>query len=87
MKLTVQPNDRGLDGYSATVEIELHTAEGVFYRTHTAHDRIIFAKPQTIPLGVARLILIIDGQRQESTVEVLPHESPSEWIPLRILHS
>jgi hypothetical protein len=71
--------------YSAAVEIQLHTSNRVLYPSQAGHDRLIFREPQTLELSTARLIILVDGQEQESTVEILPHESPSRRIPIRIV--
>jgi hypothetical protein len=81
----LQKTQRPLTGYSATVEIELHTAAGVHYPTQTAHDRLLFSKPIALEPSVARLVITIDGEPQESTIEILPYEVPSDRVPVRIV--
>jgi hypothetical protein len=77
MPLTLPQNHPQTGGYSASVEIELHTESCVLHPTHTADDRLIFAHPQSIQPSKARLIIIVDGEPRESTIEILPYESPS----------
>jgi hypothetical protein len=85
MPLTLPKTDRANSGHSAVVRIELHTAHGLFYPTHTAHECLIFREPQILEPSEARLVISIDGEPQESKVEILPHPSPNNRIPIRIV--
>jgi len=83
--LTLPKTDRTRSGHSAVVRIELHTNGGVFYPTHTAHEWLSFREPQVLEPSEGRLIISIDGELQESKVEILPHQSPNKRIPIRVV--
>jgi hypothetical protein len=86
---TVTPSGEAASrkSYSADVRIRLEAKCGVLYPSQVAHDRLIFLEPQTLEPSSARLIISVDDFVRESIVEILPHESPSEWIPIRTLSS
>ena len=74
-----------LPGNSAHVRIELSVGDRLLFPTHTAPDFLIFGDPQTLSPSNARLLISVDGQSSESTVEILPHLSPATRIPIRLI--
>ena len=72
-------------GYSATVRIDLHADGRSFSPSQTASDYLLFRQPQRIPSCEARLTIWIDGVPQRSTLQILPHESPTTKVPVQII--
>jgi hypothetical protein len=85
MSLTVPKTDGLRSGYSAAVEISVRAADVVLYPTHVADDRLVFATPQTLNPSTAQLEILVDGIPHRSTIEILPHNSPSTRIPIRLV--
>jgi hypothetical protein len=73
------------DGYSAEVRIELHVDGRILRPSHTASDYLIFREAQTIPPGLARLVISIDGVPMESTLRILPQPLPSDRLLVEIV--
>ena len=74
-----------MGSYSADVSIALYAEDRVYSPRQTTSDCVFFRKPQAIKPSHARLVISIDGTPYESILEILPHESPSARIPVRIV--
>jgi hypothetical protein len=75
----------GTPAHSASVRIELNVAGHRFFPSHAAADFLIFREPQTVSPSLAQLIISVDGEPHESSIEVLPHSSPATGIPIRTI--
>jgi hypothetical protein len=72
-------------GHSAAVRIELHTDGRILRPSHTASDYLIFREPVSIPPGVARLVITIDGVPMESTLRIPAQPMPSDEVSVEII--
>jgi hypothetical protein len=73
-------------GHSAAVRMELHVDGRILRPSHAAADYLIFREPQSIPPGLGRLVITIDGIAQESTLRILLQSVPNERINVEIVH-
>ena len=80
-----QSSSRG--AYSADVRLTLRAQSGEFFPSHVSHEELIFREPLVLEPSRALLIITIDDFERQSVVEILPHESPNQRIPIRTLES
>jgi len=71
-------------GFSATVELELHLADQVIQLAQVGPDQCILATPQPIQAGRGEIVVTIDGHVQRTVVELdEPTADDACLVPLR----
>lgn len=59
------------EGYSAAVRAELHIGGMVLDLAEIGPDHCILRTPADVPAGQGRILVVVDGETQETMVDVL----------------
>jgi hypothetical protein len=67
------------------VDVQVMDGQRALRPTHVAFDRLIFAEPPNLSSQQIEIVVTNNGQSHMSRALVLPHESSSTRIPIRLI--